>query len=317
MTPSSFPDRFPVLLLGTLTTVAMVSCGEQAAGSGHRAGLPGTHGATAPRVPILTTSMRPRDGDTVGVGMPIILRFSTDVAPEHRVELIDHIRVTSVPAVLGAWHWFAPNEVHWRPASYWPPGTQVAVTADLEGVPAGGGVIGQDSWWRTFQVGPRHVSIVDTVTHRMQVFDGDRLIDTWPLSAGRSDLQTINGTLYVRYKVQDVLMDSTTIGIPRDAWDGYYEHVYWNTAISTDGYYVHGAPWSLAAQGSANVSHGCVNLSPEHAMAFFDFSRPGDIVMVQGSTRPATAEDGEGDWQMSFDQFAGTRGSNAAPRSTS
>ena len=179
--------------------------------------------------------MRPQDGDTVGVGMPIILRFSADVALEHRLQLVDHIRVTSVPAVLGAWHWFAPNEVHWRPASYWSPGTQVAVTADLDGVPAGGGVLGQDRWWRTFTVGPRHVSIVDTVTHRMQVFDGDRPVNTWPLSAGRSDLQTINGTLYVRYKVQDVLMDSTTIGIPRDAWDGYYEHVYWNTAISTDG----------------------------------------------------------------------------------
>jgi lipoprotein-anchoring transpeptidase ErfK/SrfK len=308
MTPFSFPDRFLVLLLSTLT-VAMVSSGEQAADRGHAPGLPGTRVATEPRVGILKTSMRPRDGDTVGVGMPIILRFSADVAPEHRLELTDHIRVTSVPAVVGAWHWFAPDEVHWRPASYWSPGTLVAVTAD--------GVLGQDGWWRTFRVGARHVSIVDTVTHRMRVFDGDRLVATWPLSAGRSDLQTINGTLYVRYKEQDVLMDSTSIGIPRDAWDGYYEHVYWNTAISTDGYYVHGAPWSLAAQGFANVSHGCVNLSPEHAMTFFNLSRPGDVVMVRGSSRPATAEDGEGDWQMSFDQFAGRRGSSAASRSVS
>jgi hypothetical protein len=52
-------------------------------------------------------------------------------------------------------------------------------------------------------------------------------------------------------------------------------------------------------------------------MAFFNFSRPGDIVTVQGSTRPATAEDGEGDWQMSFDQFAGRSGSSAASRSVS
>jgi hypothetical protein len=50
-------------------------------------------------------------------------------------------------------------------------------------------------------------------------------------------------------------------------------------------------------------------------MAFFNFSRPGDIVVVRGSTRPATGEDGEGDWQMSFDQFR--RGSSAASRSAS
>ena len=212
--------------------------------------------------------------------------------------------MTSVPAVRGAWHWFAANEVHWRPVSYWSAGTRVAVTADL----------GRDRWWRTFTIGSRHVSIVDTVAHRMRVFDGDRLIGTWPLSAGRHDLPTISGTLYVRYKNQDVLMDSTSIGIPRENWDGYYEHVYWNTAISTDGYYVHGAPWSLAAQGVTNVSHGCVNLSPEHAMAFFNFSRVGDIVIVRGSTKPATSEDGEGDWQMPFDQFART---GSAPRSVS
>jgi len=235
--------------------------------------------------------------------MPIILHFSADVAPERRRELTDHIHVTSVPAVLGAWHWFAPDEVHWRPATYWPPGTQVAVTADLDGVPAGGGVLGREAWWKTFTVGPKHVSIVDTVRHHMRVYDGDRLIAAWPVSTGRSDLPTIDGTLYVRYKERDVLMDSTSIGIPREHWDGYYEHVYWDTAVSTDGYYVHGAPWSLAAQGHVNVSHGCINLSTEHAMTFFNFIRPGDIVIVRGSRRPATAEDGEGDWQMSFVQF--------------
>src|SRR3979490_697195 len=101
MTPFPFPDRFLVLLLCTLT-LGMVSSGEQAAGGGRAPGLPGTRVATTtePRVSILKTSMRLQDGDTVGVGMPIILRFSTDVAPEHRLELIDHIRVTSVPAVI-------------------------------------------------------------------------------------------------------------------------------------------------------------------------------------------------------------------------
>ncbi|HEY2704060.1 MAG TPA: L,D-transpeptidase [Candidatus Dormibacteraeota bacterium] len=316
MTPFPFPDRLPVLLLGTLS-VAVAGCGDQAAGGGQGRSLPATGAVAAPQVSAPGTTMRPQDGDTVGVGMPIIIRFGADVAPEHRRELVDHIRVTSVPAVAGAWHWFAADEVHWRPASYWSPGTRVAVTADLDGVPAGGGAPGHESWWRTFTIGAKHVSIVDTVTHRMRVYDGDRLVGTWPLSAGRSDLQTINGTLYVRYKNQDVLMDSTSIGIPREAWDGYYEHVYWNTAISTDGYYVHGAPWSLAAQGVTNVSHGCVNLSPEHAEAFFNLSRPGDIVMVRGSTKPATGEDGEGDWQMPFDQFAGRGGSSAPARSVS
>jgi hypothetical protein len=49
-------------------------------------------------------------------------------------------------------------------------------------------------------------------------------------------------------------------------------------------------------------------------MAFFNFSRPGDIVTVQGSTRPAAAEDGEGDWQMSFDQFVGITAAGGSVR---
>lgn len=313
MTPSSFPDRLTAPLLGVLA-LALVSCAGLQPGGGPAPGPRGTRAATAPRTSTMTVSMRPQGGDPVGVGMPIILRFSADVAPEQRLELTDHIRVTSVPPIRGAWRWFAGNEVHWRPATFWQPGTQVAVTADLDGVSAGDGLLGTSSWWRTFTIGPKHVSIVDTVTHRMRVYDGDRLVATWPLSAGRSDLQTIDGTLYVRYKNQDVLMDSTSIGIPRDAWDGYYEHVYWNTAISTDGYYVHGAPWSLAAQGSTNVSHGCVNLSPEHALTFYNFSHVGDVVMVRGSTKPATSEDGEGDWQMTFAQYASR---SSGPRSVS
>jgi lipoprotein-anchoring transpeptidase ErfK/SrfK len=292
MTPSPFPARLRVVLLGALAT-GMVSCLGWPAGTG-KPPRTGTPVAEASQTSMPSVTMRPRDGDTVGVGMPVILRFSAQVALQRRLEVLDRIRVTSTPAVRGAWHWFAPDEVHWRPATYWSPGTVVAVTADL----------GREHWWKTFTVGPRHVSIVDTVRHRMRVFDGDRLIATWPLSAGRSDLQTISGTLYVRYKEQDVLMDSTSIGIPRDAWDGYYEHVYWNTAISSDGYYVHGAPWSLASQGVRNVSHGCVNLSPEHAQTFYNFSRPGDVVIVRGSTKLATGEDGEGDWQMTFAEFA-------------
>ena len=293
MTPSAFPLPFKALVLGA-AAVALIACGERGAGEGHGARLPDTGAVTAALPSIPPTSMRPEDGTTVGVGMPVIIRFATDVGRAERLEVTRHIRVTSVPPMRGAWHWFSPSEAHWRPATYWPPGTQVAVTADL----------GRDHWWKTFTVGAKHVSVVDTVRHRMRVFDGDRLIGTWPLSAGRSDLPTISGTLYVRYKNQDVLMDSESIGIPREAWDGYYEHVFWNTAVSTDGYYVHGAPWSLAAQGVTNVSHGCINLSPEHAETFFKFSRVGDIVVVRGTTQPATSEDGEGDWQMPFEQFA-------------
>jgi lipoprotein-anchoring transpeptidase ErfK/SrfK len=43
---------------------------------------------------------------------------------------------------------------------------------------------------------------------------------------------------------------------------------------------VHSAPWSVGSQGYANVSHGCINLSPENAAWYFDTVSLGDPIIV-------------------------------------
>ena len=45
--------------------------------------------------------------------------------------------------------------------------------------------------------------------------------------------------------------------------------------------YVHGAPWSVGSQGYANVSHGCINLSPDNADWYFNTVHLGDPIVVQ------------------------------------
>jgi lipoprotein-anchoring transpeptidase ErfK/SrfK len=40
-------------------------------------------------------------------------------------------------------------------------------------------------------------------------------------------------------------------------------------------------PWSVDSQGVANVSHGCINLSPSNAAWYFDTVRVGDPIIVQ------------------------------------
>jgi len=173
----------------------------------------------------LLTAATPPDGSIVGVGRPIGLRLSTPVAPDRRADLVAHIHVDATPAVVGAWRWFSPTEVHWRPRDFWPSGTRVTVTADLRGLDAGGGVWGLDDLSFGFTVGDKHVSAIDVAAHQMQVFDNDQLVHTYPVSAGRPSLPTLGGTLVVWYRQYDVLMDSSTIGIPRYSPDGYYEHV--------------------------------------------------------------------------------------------
>ena len=44
----------------------------------------------------------------------------------------------------------------------------------------------------------------------------------------------------------------------------------WAVRISNNGEFIHANPASTAAQGSANVTHGCVNLSIDNAKAYYD-----------------------------------------------
>ena len=101
-----------------------------------------------------------------------------------------------------------------------------------------------------------------------------------------------------------VRMISSSNGIPVNSPDGYDELVYFDVHISDTGEYVHAAPWSVGSQGRANVSHGCINLSPANAQAYFGFSRVGDVVLVTGSPRPPVHGDhGVMDWDTPWSQF--------------
>ena len=76
-------------------------------------------------------------------------------------------------------------------------------------------------------------------------------------------------------------MDSRTIGIPLSDPEGYKLTVYDAVRVTWGGVYVHCAPWSVASQGNANVSHGCINLSPDNAAWYYDNVSIGDPIIVQ------------------------------------
>ena len=260
----------------------------------------------------LLTTFGPGDGSTVGVGETINLKFNTDIPDSRKAALLQRIQVTSTPGVLGAWHWLSDSAVHFRTKDYWPAGTKVSVVADLQGFNAGGGVWGLGNWSESFTVGDKHVSLIDSNTHQMQVYNNDQLINTWPVSLGKTGFETLQGTLLVLYKTYDVKMQScATFGgaacIPGTT-NYYNDDVYYDTAISTTGFFIHAAPWSVGSQGYANVSHGCVNLSTARATTFFNWSQVGDVVVISNTGNTATYASGEGDWQIDFGQYSNTAG---------
>jgi lipoprotein-anchoring transpeptidase ErfK/SrfK len=251
---------------------------------------------------ILQPTIFPNDGLTVGVGMPIELRFNHAVI--NKAAVVNALHVTMSSPVAGGWHWFSDKELHFRPQVYWPAGEQVTLTANLAGVDAGGDVWADANHSVHFAVGDSHISTADVASHVMTVTSNSKVVASYPLSAGRGQYPTMNGVHIALYRQQDVIMDSQTVGIPRNSPDGYYEHVFWDVAITDGGEFVHAAPWSTGAQGRSNVSHGCINLSVPNATQFFNFSRVGDIIQVANSPRAASAGDhGTMDWITPWDQW--------------
>ena len=254
----------------------------------------------APRAE-LRAAIMPLDGETVGVGLPIGVWFNEPVADRAAVER--RLRVRSSKRVTGAWHWFNDREVHYRPRSYWPAGAKVTVAARLAGTDAGGGLWGVADRTVSFRIGERRVSVVDVRTHRMKVTSGGKTLRVLPVSTGREKYPTTNGVHFVIEKNAVKLMDSSTVGIPRNSPGGYYQKVGWSVRISNSGEFVHAAPWSTGSQGRANVSHGCVNLSTANAAWYFGLTRRGDVVEVRGSPKRPGASFGVADWNMSWSRW--------------
>ncbi|WP_372733985.1 Ig-like domain-containing protein [Nocardioides sp.] len=248
-------------------------------------------------------SIAPLPGETVGVGMPVIVNF--DVPVTDRASIEQHLTVTSTPAQAGGWYWLNDREVHFRPKKYWKPGTKVKVDVDINSVPAGEGVYGQLSRQVDFKVGDAHIYKVDMNAHNMQVFSNGKLLRTLPVTTGEQPkFTTRSGVKVIIEKFDAKRMNSETVGIPNDSADGYnIDNVQWAMRVTYSGEFIHAAPWSVGSQGYANVSHGCTGLSTADAGWLYAMSRRGDVVKYVGTDRSIEPGNGYSEWNLSWAQF--------------
>jgi len=286
----------------TPTTTYLVRAGVADA-AGHSS-MHQWHFTTGGPAVLFRAMLSPGDGAVMGVGMPVEVTTNAPIPDAKRKAFEQLLTVSTTPAVAGAWHWFSPTELHWRPVRYWPAGTHVHVAAHIKGYDAGGGAWGMKDVTVDYRIGDSHVSTVDVLAHTMTVTDNGRVIKVIPVSTGRDKYPTKGGVHVVSDKEQTVIMDSATVGIPRNSPDGYYETVYWDVRISNSGEFVHAAPWSVGDQGHSNVSHGCVNVSTTDAEWFYGYSQVGDVVTVLNSPVQLEATNGIGDWQIPWAQWA-------------
>jgi len=230
-------------------------------------------------------------GGTYGVGMPIILYFDRPITDRQAVEHALSLRTSR--RVVGAWYWDGDSTLSFRPRDYWPAGTVVHLVARLNGVAAAPGVYGAHDLTQSFRIGEALIVVADTATHRCRVYRGHRLFADWPMSSGRPGDDTPNGTYLTIDKGNPVEMKGP----------GYDLLVPWSVRFTWSGDYLHDAYWSVGEQGFSNVSHGCINLSPQAAQTYYELEVPGDPVTVKGSPRGGVWDNGWTVWFLSFKQL--------------
>ncbi|MEV4454985.1 Ig-like domain-containing protein [Microbispora sp. NPDC049633] len=280
---------------GTQYVVNAVATGPQ----GVTAQVAGRFRTLTPRRELAVASIVPSDGETVGVGMPIIVTFTGPVENRAAVERALEVRG---PAE-GAWHWVSSTQVVYRPRTMWPSGGDVRLTAHLAGVRAAPGTYGTADRSVAFTVGRAMVSTVDTRTHEMVVRQDGRVTRRVPISAGMAttrEYTTTSGIHLTMDKGNPVRMVSPG---RRKGDPGFYDKLIdYAVRISNSGEYVHALD-NVWAQGRVNVSHGCLNAHPDQARWFYEHALRGDPVIVTGTTRELEWNNGWGFWQLSWPRW--------------
>lgn len=247
---------------------------------------------------LLKTSISPLSGSTVGVGMPIVVRFNKDVGDRAAVER--GLTVTSRRPLEGSWSWISDAEVHYRPRSYWPAYDTIRLAVRLRGVDAGRRIWSRENRNVTFRTAAAMVSTVDVRRYTLTVRRDGAVARTIPVSTGKAGFLTRNGTKVVLEKHTLKIMDASTIGIGKSDPEYYRLEVPYALRITWSGEFVHAAPWSVGSQGRDNVSHGCVGMSMSNAIWLFNRTYVGDVVRVVGSPRTLEPGNGYTDWNVSW-----------------
>lgn len=249
-----------------------------------------------------TSGARLVDGATYGVGTVIVANFDEPVADRAAAER--RLSVKTVPSVDGSWYWMDSRHAHWRPQSYYRPGTEVAAAGGDEGTSR-----------VSFVIGESHVSIADDATKQIRVYRNDELVRTIPTSMGMGGSETVAGKTIsfwtqpgvytVMDKADTVVMDSSTYGLPVDSRLGYKLTVKNAVRLTNSGIYVHQLDSTVWAQGKTNTSHGCLNVNADNGRWFYEFSQPGDVFEVRNTGGEPLPIWQNGDWGVPWDKWLG------------
>ncbi|WP_317157265.1 L,D-transpeptidase [[Mycobacterium] appelbergii] len=212
-----------------------------------------------------TATIEPAAGTVVGVAYPLTVTFPAPVADRSAAQR--SLSISSPDTPTGKFSWLSNDVMQWTPDQFWPAHSKISVSA-------GGAKT-------SFETGSEVVGVADVSAHTFTVSIDGEVMREMPASMGKPKFPTPTGTFSALGKEPVVVMDSRTIGIPLSDPEGYKLTVNDAVRVTWGGVYVHSAPWSVGSQGYSNVSHGCINLSPDNAAWYFDNVNIGDPIIVR------------------------------------
>jgi lipoprotein-anchoring transpeptidase ErfK/SrfK len=240
------------------------------------------------------------DNQTVGVGMPLIIKFGRAIPEKNRAAVERRMVVTATPAQEGTWHWISSTEVHFRPKVFWKANSKVSYKVRLAGVPMGDGWYGRSDISVDLNIGRSFVMTVSNKTKKMTVRLNGQVVKTIPVSLGKPGTPSSSGTMVVIEKKRKTVFDTLAELGPVK---GYRTKIDFAQRITWSGQFIHAAPWSEGKQGKVNVSHGCVNVSEKMGAWLFGKTLMGDPITVTGTEEKLKNGNGWTDWNMSWDQY--------------
>ena len=251
-----------------------------------------------PTKPISIVSITPYPGLERGIAQPIIVKFSRSIPRDHRAEVERALLVQeSKPTGLGAWRWWAADEVHFRPETFWPAHSTLTLdTTPFNNLNLGYGYYGVGLKPISWPIGRAFVTYVNGKTDYIHVFQDGKLVRTMATSLGKPGWETRSGIKVVQERYRVKLMTGASI----QAETNYSLHVPYAVRLTATGEFIHGAPWALYRLGKFNGSHGCTNLNVPDAEWFYYNSMPGDPVITSNTGRSMELWNMFGDWAVNW-----------------
>ncbi len=247
----------------------------------------------------------PLDGMKVGVAQPLQVVFSEPVLNRDIVEKA--LTITSTSGQQGDFHWFSDRMVRYRPETFWAANSTITMDMRMFGVELGNGQIGNFNKTVTVHIGDKRVAVADAAAHTFTVSINDVPAGTWPVTMGDERFPSARGYLVLMEKRRHDRFVAASIGLKPDDPAYYGEvDVEYATRLTPSGEYIHQALDSaMPAIGNANVSHGCIGMTPDGAAWVFNNMTTGDVVEVVNTEGDyAYFDDGFGDWNIPWAEYA-------------